>query len=406
MNKQEFKEYMEKNIYYNYLIRYYNSIDIASIYGVDKMEIKHSNFLKWLIQPKSNTDNIAIEYLPIRNLLKLLQENNQYYECLKSINIDKSNIKNVQVLREKFKIDLLITLKIDSKDYIIVIENKLESLIHDNQLAEYIKKIDDKYQNIDNKIYVFLHPGYQINKEQESIVDKYKYIPITYQEIYDSILKEFVELSTDLSIKIIIYFYIHTLSSYSSDDLSGGLIVTDEERKCLKFLFNDDEVIKMIDSLYNNEKNSYTEYYNKNKSKFIQLFNKYLNITNDNDNLHIKIKQVLKFKAYILNGKSYNGIGTLLYDIFKSLLNNYSIDNLNEIIKLYPESEPLLVEEDNLKSVSHIYWYTRHEKKIYYNDKVYYVLSAWGSKEYDELKEKINNLKIDNPTVYGKITLE
>ena len=406
MNIQEFKEYMEKNIYYNYLYRYYNSIDIASVYGVDKMEIKHSNFLKWLIQPKDNTDNIAIEYLPIRNLLKLLQNNNKYYDCLKEINIDKANIKDVQVLREKFNIDLLISLKIDSEDYIIIIENKLESLIHDNQLEEYRKKIESKFSKVSNRIFAFLHPGYQINPEQESIVENAEYIPITYQEIYDNILKEFVELSTDPSIKFIVYYYIHSLSSYSSDALSGGLIVTDEEKKCLESLFKDDEIIKMINSLYNNENNSYREYYNQNKAKFMQLFNKYLNITTEQDDLHNKIKDILISKSYIFNGESYIGVGTLLSDVFKSLLNYHSIEDISQIINLYPESDPLLVEEDNLKDVNHIYWYTRNEKKLPHNDKVYYVLSAWASKEYEELKERINKLKKINPNVYGNITLE
>ena len=59
-------------------------------------------------------------------------------------------------------------------------------------------KKEDRKQNsqkVSNRIFAFLHPGYQINPEQESIVENAEYIPITYQEIYDNILKEFVELS-------------------------------------------------------------------------------------------------------------------------------------------------------------------------------------------------------------------
>lgn len=162
----------------------------------------------------------------------------------------------------------------------------------------------------------------------------------------------------------------------------------------------------MINSLYNNENNSYKEYYNQNKTKFMQLFNKYLNITTEQDDLHNKIKNILTSKSYIFNGKSYIGVGTLLFDVFKSLLSNHSIEDLSQIINLYIESDPLLVEEDNLKDVNHIYWYTRNEKKLPHNGKIYYVLSAWASKEYEELKEIINKLKTVNPNVYENITLE
>ncbi len=425
MTNQELEKYMERNIHYNYLYRYYNSIDIASIYGIDKMEIKHSNFLKWLLQPKENADNTAIEYLPIRNLLKILQKNNKYYEFLNEIDLDRDNITNVHVLREKFNTDLLIFLKIKNETYIITIENKLESPIRmsqssnnndknksqifKDQLEDYKLEIDTNYPNVKNKIFVFLHPGYQINPEQKTIVEKEQYISITYQEIYDNILKEYTELTTDLSIKFIIYHYIHTLSSYSSDNISGGLIVTDEEKKCLEALFKDEEIINMIHSLYNDKQNAYREFYNQNKAKFLQLFNKYYNITTEKDALHKEIKSIIESKSYILNKKPYKGIGTLLLDLFNTLLNGeekkYSIEDINELIKLYPESDPLLVEEDMLKNVKHINWYTANEKTLIYNNKVYYVLSSWKSKEYEDLKEKINSLSRKN-SIYKEFTLE
>lgn len=425
MTNQELEKYMERNIHYNYLYRYYNSIDIASIYGIDKMEIKHSNFLKWLLQPEENTDNTAIEYLPIRNLLKSLQKNNKYYAFFQEIDLDKDNITDVHVLREKFNTDLLIFLKIKNESYIITIENKLESPIRmsqssnnndknrskifKDQLEDYKLEINSKFHAVKNKIFVFLHPGYQINPEQKSIVEKEQYISITYQEIYDNILKEYTELTTDLSIKFIVYHYIHTLSSYSSDNLSGGLIVTDEEKKCLQALFKDEVIINMIHSLYNDKQNVYREFYNQNKAKFLQLFNKYYNITTEKDALHKEIKSIIESKSYILNKKPYKGIGTLLLDLFNALLNGeekeYSIEDINELIKLYPESDPLLVEEDMLKNVKHINWYTANEKTLSYNNKIYYVLSSWKSKEYEDLKEKINDLSKKN-SIYKGFTLE
>ena len=102
---ENYKKYMEMNVQFNYLKGYYNSVDFASIYGVERMEIKHSNFLKWLFEPKKNSGEKAIEYLPIRSLLKILQNNNQNYDYLNSLNLDDATIEKVKVMREKHDID-------------------------------------------------------------------------------------------------------------------------------------------------------------------------------------------------------------------------------------------------------------------------------------------------------------
>ena len=45
----DFNTYMEKvNVSFQFLNKFYKSEDIASIYGVDKFEIKHSNVFQYL----------------------------------------------------------------------------------------------------------------------------------------------------------------------------------------------------------------------------------------------------------------------------------------------------------------------------------------------------------------------
>ncbi len=398
----DFKSYMKMNVYYDYLEKYYKSEDIASIYGVSKFEIKHSNVLSWILQPK---EDAAIDYLPIRNLLKLLQQKNEYYDYLNSVDINNALISNVKVTRERYNIDLLITLKINNEDYVIVIENKLESLIHDNQLQVYKDIVLSKYKSY-KPLFVFLHPGYRINPEQEQIVGSLNYISITYQGIYDFILSELVEYSNDSETKLIISYYIHCLACYSSDGVPV-LIVTDNERKCLKSLFEDAEFNKMLDSLYNNKNNEYTKFYRENKLLFIQIFNKFnavYGLAAD------KVREILKSKTYILNNVSYKSIGELLKCIFKTLIETkgYSLEELKDLINLYPESVPLLIEEteiDNLKTTQKS-WYLNNPKTISVNGKTYYVLSAWTVKEYEDLKNKVNELRKVNSKVYRKITME
>ena len=394
----DFESYMKMNVHYEYLQKYYKSEDIASIYGVSKYEIKHSNVLSWILKPKANE---AIDYFPIRNLLKLIQKNNVHYDFFNSVDLNVAKIDKLIIQREKYNIDMLITLKIDGQDYLIALENKLESLIHDNQLKVYKDKVESIYTRC-KKLYVFLHPG--INILQENEANDNQYVTITYQDIYDYILKSLIEISTDSTVKLIVNSYIHSLCCYDSNYLIG-LIVADEERKSLENLFNDKKILTMIDSLCNNEYNEYTTYYKQNKAIFIKIFNKYLHITN-NEVLRTKITKILNTKSYIFNGVPYNGIANLLKDVFQNLLKTHTVEELQEIIYLYSEADPLLVAEQNLSGVDHKKWYLYNPKEINYNGVKYYVLSSWLSDEYEELKEKINELNKISPNIYGKINLE
>ena len=394
----DFENYMKMNVNYEYLQKYYKIEDIASIYGVSKYEIKHSNVLSWILNPKAGE---AIDYLPIRNLLKLIQGKNSYYEFFNTLDLNIARIDKVTIQREKYNIDLLITLRINNENYVIVIENKLEALIHDNQLEVYKAKVEKVYSNY-KKLYVFLHPG--INPVSEKEANDNQYVTITYQDVYDYILKALLEFSTDSKVKLIVSFYIHSLCCYDSNNLIG-LAVTDEERKALENLFADAQILSMIESLCNNVKNEYTDYYKHNKSAFIKIFNKYLHIIED-ETLRAEIEKVLKTKSYLLNGSPYRGIAQLLQELIEFLLQTYTIEELHEMVYLMSEVDPLLVSEEDLLKVEHKSWYLDYPKTINYNGCKYYILSSWASDEYDILKDKVNELSRINPEIYGSITLE
>lgn len=416
MCMNSFENHMNKiNVHFQFLKKYYQSDDIASIYGVDKFEIKHSNVLSWILQPKGNE---AIDYLPIRNLLKLIKQNNQYYDCLSNLNIDECLIANVEIQREKcYKasnddlkqkryIDLLITLEINNEKYLIVIENKLLSNIHSNQLKEYkdLVNADDRFREYANKVYVFLHPGFIINKDHEKLVSDEKYIPITYQSIYEEILKLISEFSDKATLKLISYYYIHTLCCYDLDELLG-LIVTDEEIKALCFIFQDKEVQNMIDSIVTNKDDDYSKYYKSNKSDFIQIFRKYLRIVKDSnikdkltleplrdEELTTNLENILNANCFSINkGKSYTKIAELLQDVFKQLLDKHTFEELYDVRTLFSIDNPLLVSKEEIDNVRNRNWYST--KYIFsHKEKEYYVLSSWLVKEYSELKRRFNKL--------------
>ena len=297
----------------------------------------------------------------------------------------------------------------------------------------YLKVYENKYNSY-KPVFVFLHPGFKINLEQKQEVQNSKYIPITYQELYDNILKDVLEFTNNSEVKLMLSYYIHSLSCYSSDNIQG-LIVTDKEKQCLKSLFEDERILKMIDSLYNGENNEYAEFYYANKRLFIQMFRKFGTLYTDDDkfnltvklrcdlankysdgkidysdlkcmvskfdddinNLSKKINEIIIDRTYLLNGEHYNGVGELLKKVFEILLEKYKVDELKDLINLYPESVPLLIEEheiDKLGTKTQKNWYLNNPIPINKDCKNYYVLSAWTLNEYEDLKERINGLNI------------
>ena len=94
------------------------SPNIFKILRVANTEIRHSNFLSWLLDPKGNHNlNEAV-------LSKFLQEIiNSSDNFDESITLDDIGIKNVEIRREWENIDLLIILD----EYVVCIENKIFS---------------------------------------------------------------------------------------------------------------------------------------------------------------------------------------------------------------------------------------------------------------------------------------
>lgn len=312
------------NVSFNYLKKYYNSLDIADMFGISGMEIKHSNFLKWLLQPL-NEDSV-LDYFPIKQLLKIIQMNinNQKlcdeYQNLKDINLEKAKIKNVDVVREKYNIDFVISLTVDNSQYIIAMENKIESPEGEKQLERYRKTIQEKYTDA-TKLFVLLHPNYKqlesIDKKKLLMVsqEENNYISITYQEIYDSILKEYLKLVNDCKVKFIINEYIHILSCYSSNKWFG-LIVDDVEKENLENLFNDEEFINTVQS------ENDIENYKENKEFLLKLCAKYklLKEYNIPENIDKVIRKMENKRIYMLDGKQPKYIYEFAYILLKDIV--------------------------------------------------------------------------------------
>lgn len=102
-------------------------------------EIRHSNFLSWIMSPYE-THELADSFL-----LKFLNS---------SLDLKISNIKDAEIRREYKNIDLLIISK--SNNLVCAIENKVWAEEHGKQLDVYKRIVEDEFKNFNNKRFLFL----------------------------------------------------------------------------------------------------------------------------------------------------------------------------------------------------------------------------------------------------------
>lgn len=149
-----------------------DKFNIFSSLGIINQEIRHSNFLAWLLDP-NETHNLS-DYFTT-SFLKLATFNNTHQNPdLNLIDIDTLDLSKIQVHREWNNIDVLLV--DDEQKLVCVIENKVDSKEHSNQLLKYRKVVESNYPDY-RKLYVYLTVyGEEPENEKE-------YIPISYGDV-------------------------------------------------------------------------------------------------------------------------------------------------------------------------------------------------------------------------------
>ena len=149
-----------------------DKFNIFSSLGIINQEIRHSNFLAWLLDP-NETHNVS-DYFTTSFLKLATYNNSNQNPDLNLIDIDTLDLSRVQVYREWNNIDVLLV--DDDQKLVCVIENKVDSKEHSNQLTTYRKAIESNYPDY-RKLYVYLTVyGEEPENEKE-------YIPISYKEV-------------------------------------------------------------------------------------------------------------------------------------------------------------------------------------------------------------------------------
>jgi hypothetical protein len=170
--------------------------------AIERQEIRHSNFFAYLLDPG---ENHGLGDILLRKFLRDIFADSRA-EGRTLFDADLMDFSQVDVRREWRGIDILI----DFPQDVIVVENKVDSSEHSQQLSRYKGVVDGEF-GAKRKHFVFLTPA---GSDPVDEADRKVYINYSYEQIA-SILANVLELYRDsISDKMALYIddYLTTIN--------------------------------------------------------------------------------------------------------------------------------------------------------------------------------------------------
>ncbi|MCH9808494.1 MAG: PD-(D/E)XK nuclease family protein [Alphaproteobacteria bacterium] len=192
--------------------------------GMQRMEIRHSAILGWLLDPQES-HGLGDQFLKSFLAAAMRDESGEDLSMI-ALEISQSDLMDAEVRREWRNIDLLVLSR--ANGWVFVIENKFQSRQHSNQLARYLDIIQGIFKAKQGDKHVDLKPhGIFLSLLDEEPEDP-RYARIRYQEMRE-ILRSVVSnqvrpLATE--VKTFIEHYLEVIEEESGMD--------DEKNKAIK----------------------------------------------------------------------------------------------------------------------------------------------------------------------------
>ena len=179
-----------------------NQFNVFNALKLQNNEIRHSNFLGWLMTPYENHelgDYFLKEFL--KEAIKSFSQDKMVALSLSDIAF--TDFSDCEIKREHENIDILI---INSKQHFLcVIENKIWTGEHNSpqkegeeksQLIKYAEYVNNNYPTY-NKLFIYLAPNLEDNsmllnrsyKDKKGELNSVYYVPMTYEQVYRVINK-------------------------------------------------------------------------------------------------------------------------------------------------------------------------------------------------------------------------
>lgn len=194
-----------------------------SILNITKTEIRHSNFLAWLMSPNEshNLNTIFLKWF-LKDIFS-----SEKIDWANEFSLDSLNLHNIKVYREWQKIDILIV----HEDFVIAIENKVGSSEHSRQLKRYSDIVNESFPDL-KKAFVFLTIDGLKPKDD---ADANQYISIDY-----GLIKSLIE--------IVLSVYKNSLSQRIQYYIEDYLLILN------RYIMKEHESVELAQQLYKNNK--------------------------------------------------------------------------------------------------------------------------------------------------------
>jgi hypothetical protein len=203
--------------------------NIFDALGITRAEIRHSNFLAFILDPAESHGQGQLLLKAI--LMDLLKKTAEDLRPISPIVLDGTDLRGVEVRREWNNIDLLITSK--EPRFAVVIENKVGSQEHSNQLSRYQRTMMDHYPDLP-ALYVYLTPDGEEPSEDS-------WSPYSYRDIH-GVLKRIRDTYQNSIGDEVLVFIDHYLN------LLGTRFMTDDklDRLCRQIYKNHRQALDLI----------------------------------------------------------------------------------------------------------------------------------------------------------------
>ena len=206
--------------------------NIFEILRISKAEIRHSNFLVWLLKPNGSH---KLGDIFLKRFLREVFLSNKF-PGIDQVDVEGMDLSKVEVHREWKHIDILIKLE----NVVVCIENKVWSGEHSNQLTRYKKIVDEEFPD-HTKTGVYLSPDGAV--------------PINEAEFYEPMAYDFIVESLENIISVYGKSLNEQVQNYINDYITA----------IKRNLMGTDQSIKLARKIYKNHKELF-DFINNNKS--------------------------------------------------------------------------------------------------------------------------------------------
>ncbi len=217
-NINKILDFCVNNEKFDTLLSAINEFNPLKILGVHEYEIRHSNVLAWLLNPKAHHGLGDTIFKKI--VCEVLKENIDLFamsnNSLQISDVLTSDYSDIEILREWKNIDILAVSH--SKKTVLVVENKYNATESSTQLVKYLKIIQNKYEDY-RKLFILL------TVDGVAPIGSDEYLVFTHKQIHD-IIKSVIEIRKDYINSKVLDFINQYLSILEDKEMTSETLST------------------------------------------------------------------------------------------------------------------------------------------------------------------------------------